>query len=76
MSTRVRIAQVGGQMMSCFLLSQVSSQTVQFVALVDYNACHFVIYLGPKAITNGIGAVHQRKIMAAFLEKCPEQYTM
>ncbi len=39
-STRVRIAQVGGQMMSCFLQSQVSSLTVQFVALVD---CHFVI---------------------------------
>ncbi len=24
----------------------------------------------------GISAVHQRKVLAAFLEKCPEQYTM
>ncbi|XP_064391676.1 uncharacterized protein LOC135339487 isoform X2 [Halichondria panicea] len=31
---------------------------------------------GPKAIENGITAEHQRKILAAFLEKCPEQYTI
>ncbi len=34
------------------------------------------VILGPKAIMNGITIVHERKILAAFLEKCPEQYTM
>ncbi|XP_064391666.1 uncharacterized protein LOC135339484 [Halichondria panicea] len=32
--------------------------------------------LVPKAVTNGITAVHRRKILAAFLEKCPDQYTI
>ena len=34
------------------------------------------VFLGPKAATNGITTVHRRKVLAAFLEKCPEQYTM
>ncbi|XP_064391681.1 uncharacterized protein LOC135339489 isoform X2 [Halichondria panicea] len=36
----------------------------------------FSSVLVPKAVTNGITAVHRRKILAAFLEKCPEQYTI
>ncbi len=32
--------------------------------------------LVPKAVTNGITAVQLRNILAAFLEKCPEQYKM
>ncbi|XP_064391728.1 uncharacterized protein LOC135339526 isoform X2 [Halichondria panicea] len=31
---------------------------------------------GPKAVANGITTVQRRKILAAFLEKCPEQYTI
>ncbi|XP_064391735.1 uncharacterized protein LOC135339529 isoform X2 [Halichondria panicea] len=31
---------------------------------------------GPKAVANGIIAVHRTKVLAAFLEKCPEQYTL
>ncbi|XP_064391689.1 uncharacterized protein LOC135339494 isoform X2 [Halichondria panicea] len=31
---------------------------------------------GPNAETNGIALVRLRKVLAAFLEKCPEQYTI
>ncbi|XP_064391662.1 uncharacterized protein LOC135339482 isoform X3 [Halichondria panicea] len=36
----------------------------------------FCILSGPKATMNGITAEHQKKVLAAFLEKCPEQYTI
>ncbi|XP_064391671.1 uncharacterized protein LOC135339486 isoform X2 [Halichondria panicea] len=36
----------------------------------------FCCLKGPKAATNGITTVHRRKVLAAFLEKCPEQYTI
>ncbi|XP_064391678.1 uncharacterized protein LOC135339488 isoform X2 [Halichondria panicea] len=36
----------------------------------------FSSVLVPKAVTNGVTAVHRRKILAAFLENCPDQYTI
>ncbi len=37
-----------------------------------YLLC-MLVFMGSKA---GVTAVSQRKILAAFLENCPEQYTM
>ncbi|XP_064391683.1 uncharacterized protein LOC135339490 isoform X2 [Halichondria panicea] len=36
----------------------------------------FCCLKGPTATMNGITTVHRRKVLAAFLEKCPEQYTI
>ncbi len=50
---------------------------VQYLLLyLEANYILRVILLVPKAVTNGITVVHRRKILAAFFEKCPEQYTM
>ncbi len=47
------------------------------VSICTNNKCAFSLYyLGHKPVTNGITAVHRRKVLAAFLKKCPEQYTM
>ena len=78
----MKIVQVGGQKMWRFVFCQVWSE----VHSLTVDMCKFVtklitmrslcVFLGPKATMNGITAEHQKKVLAAFLEKCPEQYTM
>ena len=75
--------QVGGQKMWRLLLQQVWSEVHSLTA----DVCKILVYRlikivslcvlgGSKAIANNITVGNMRMILASFLEKCPEQYTM
>ncbi len=60
-------------------LQGIWSEAQRLTVDTHYHACHYIVLLfslGPKAVMNGITADHKKKVLAAFLEKCPEQYTM
>ncbi len=73
LSLGVIIVQAGGQKMWRLLLRQVVKKAInyRYVLIIDKKRHVIWFSLGHKANKNSL-----RKVLAAFLEKCPEQYTM
>ncbi len=56
-----------------YLLAPHTTQKMSTPLMMLVIVC---VFLGPKAVANGITTAPLRKVLAAFFEKCPEQYTM